>query len=391
MLAPLITYPYLVRVLGKELYGFVLTAQMLASYFSLIIDFGSNSVCAKHISLNRQNPQKLSEIVCSVFYIRLTLTIVGGLVYVLIVLLVPLYRNYFLLFLLSYGMTFNELLFPQYFYQGIEKMKFITLTNLAIKLIFISLIFIVVHTKADYIYVPVFYTLGYMVAGCIAIWYIFVHLRIPITRPSLATMKFYIKDSFAIFATDIVCTIKDKINYLLVGSYIGMDSVVIYDLGLKINGILNQPCTIIKTALFPRFVQSRNVKKILYSIGISFAITSLAVVVTNIFLPLIVTLFLDDCNIDLLPIRLLTIAPLMLSISVPIASNACIALGYNKYVFYSIIITTLTYLLALMYALFTNKLGSIYSFVCLALISYFVELSYRLFVFWKIYTDENKN
>lgn len=50
LLYPLITYPYLVDVLGKEIYGIVLTAQMLASYASLFIDFGSNFVCAKHVS-----------------------------------------------------------------------------------------------------------------------------------------------------------------------------------------------------------------------------------------------------------------------------------------------------------------------------------------------------
>ena len=52
LLYPLITYPYLVDVLGKEIYGIVLTAQMLASYASLFIDFGSNFVCAKHVSIN---------------------------------------------------------------------------------------------------------------------------------------------------------------------------------------------------------------------------------------------------------------------------------------------------------------------------------------------------
>ena len=51
LLYPLITYPYLVDVLGKEIYGIVLTAQMLASYASLFIDFGSNFVCAKHVSI----------------------------------------------------------------------------------------------------------------------------------------------------------------------------------------------------------------------------------------------------------------------------------------------------------------------------------------------------
>ena len=273
MIAPLITYPYLVRVLGMEVYGWVLTAQMLASYFSILIDFGSNSVCAKHVALANGDKSKLSEIVCSVFYTRFALAIIGFFVYIVIVILVPSYREHALLFLLSYGMTLNELLFPQYFYQGIEKMKLTAITNVVIKLIFIALIFIVVHAPEDYIYVPIFYAVGYGVAGLIAMWIIFRNMHIPISMPSWTAMKIYIKDSAAIFATDVVCTIKDKVNYLLVGSFVGMESVVVYDLGLKLNYILGQPYNIIRTVIFPRSVQTRNLQKIKRAIFFTFLIT----------------------------------------------------------------------------------------------------------------------
>ena len=384
MLAPLITYPYLVRVLGMELYGWVLTAQMLASYFSILIDFGSNSVCAKHVAVARGDKNKLSEIVCSVFYTRFAISFFGFFIYIAIVLLVPSYRQHALLFILSYGMTFNEFLFPQYFYQGIEKMKLTAITNVVVKLIFIGLIFIVVHSPEDYYYVPIFYAIGYGVAGLIAMWIIFHTMHIPFSRPNWSAMKIYIKDSAAIFATDIVCTIKDKVNYLLVGSYIGMESVVVYDLGLKLNSILSQPYNIIRTVIFPRSAQSRDLHKIKQSIIIIFLITLTLVIIVNIFLNPIVSFFIGTKSIDTLPIRLLLIAPVILSVSIPIATNMFIALGYNKYVFYSIIVTTIVYLLTLFILLATGTLNSIYSFVFLAIISYLTELIYRLLTCKKI-------
>lgn len=388
MLAPLITYPYLVRVLGMETYGWVLTAQMLASYFSIIIDFGSNSVCAKHVALAKDNNSLLSEIVCSVFYTRFFIAFVGFFVYLGIVLLVPSYREHLLLFMLSYGMTFNELFFPQYFYQGIEKMKLIAITNVVIKALFIALIFVVIHQPEDYICVPVFYTIGYGVAGIIALFFIFHKLSIPFSRPNKHAMIKYAKDSFSILATDIICTIKDKINYLLVGAYIGADSVVVYDLGLKLNTVLIQPYSIIKTVLFPRSAQTRNIQKIKTSIVAVFTITVVCVVLTEIFLQPIAAFFIGDDTIDLLPIRLLLIAPIILSVSVPIASNVCIALGYNKYVFYSILVTTGAYVIVLAGLALTDQLNSILSFVLLALIAYLVELIYRLFVFRRIAKEE---
>ena len=50
VIAPLITYPYLVRVIGRDMYGVFITAQVLVSYISLFVIWGSDSVCAKYKS-----------------------------------------------------------------------------------------------------------------------------------------------------------------------------------------------------------------------------------------------------------------------------------------------------------------------------------------------------
>lgn len=149
LLYPLITYPYLVRVLGKEIYGVVLTAQMLASYASLLIDFGSNFVCAKHVSVDRDNKKKLSEILSNVLFVRFVIFIVAFIAYLIIVYSVPIYRQYAWLFILTYGFTTNELLFPQFFFQGIEKMKFISIVSVITKLIMVCLIFMFVKEAHD--------------------------------------------------------------------------------------------------------------------------------------------------------------------------------------------------------------------------------------------------
>ena len=94
LLAPLITYPYLVDVLGMELYGLVITAQILVGYMVLVIDFGSNSVCAKNVSIHREDKQKLSEIVSSVLLIRLKLWLICLFAYVLLVFIIPTYNEY---------------------------------------------------------------------------------------------------------------------------------------------------------------------------------------------------------------------------------------------------------------------------------------------------------
>ena len=383
LIAPLITYSHLNHVLGQELYGLIITAQVLVSYCSLIIDFGSNSVCARHISINRNDNDKLSEIVSSVLCIRSALCIICLFLYLIVVLIIPTYRAHLLLFVFFYGITLNEVLFPQYFFQGIEKMKYSTLINILIRIVFIALVFITVKSKDDYLWVPLLYTIGYGIGGFVALYMIFVKMRVNFTRPSIDTMKFYIKDCLAILATDLICTVKDKLNYLLLGALTGMGNVVIYDLGLKINALINKPTEIIRVAMLPYFANKRDKRQLKKIIMITLTISSLLVIIANIFLPQIVDFFINK-EIVLWPIRVFSITPVLLSASLIIASNAFIAWGYNKYILHSIIITTVVYTISLITMYSLNLLDQLYSFIIIAVISYLSELIYRLIAFKRI-------
>ncbi len=384
LLAPLITYPYLVRVLGRELYGVVLTAQMLASYVSIFVDFGSNDVCAKHVSINRDDNIKLSEILSSVLFARFGIWIVCFFIYFIIVSVVPSYREHFILFLLTYFLSIQEFLFPQFFFQGFEKMKFTTYITIGIRLFFICLVFIVVRDPSDVLFVPILYSIGYLLGGIASLYIIHYRLNVHISKPSFKQMLYYVKDSSAIFATNLICTIKDKLNYLLVGTCVGMSDVVIYDLGVKINGFIEKPAGIIRVVLFPRIAKTRSLRNLKLSIIFTLGIVTTLVLLVNLFLPWIVQFFIGSNEIDLLPLRLFSFAPILASISVMIAINYFVAFGHNKYVLFSIIITTVVYVLVLMAFLLFGRLNSIYSFIIIALISYFAEFLYRIYVFNKM-------
>lgn len=383
MATPLITYPYLVRVLGKELYGWVITAQIVASYCSIFIDFGFKSVSAKHISIHRNNQEKLSEIISTILLSQWIIWIFCLIGYLFIIYWIPAYREHLWLFIFSFGLTFNELLFPQYYFQGIEKMKYITLINVFIRLIFVILTFFVIKSSQDYIYVPLISTIGYIIGGLWALYIIFIKHRIRFIMPAFNTISFYMKDAAPIFFTDIICTIKDKLNYLLLGGCVGMKEVVAYDLGSRFTNILVKPSSILATVLFPKMAKEKNIhlaQKICIIILIGMIICVLSL---NLFLPQIVHFFIAD-TIDLLPIRLYTLAPIILGLSSYIASNIIIALGYNKYILYSIIITTCIYLSLLALFYLEGYLNTITSFILLTLFSYMGELIYRLIIAKKI-------
>lgn len=386
---PLITYPYLVRVLGTELYGLVITAQILASYGSIVVDFGFKSVTARHIAIHRNNNEKLSEILSSVLTARFALWIISFIIYLTIVLLASKYRIHLKLFLFAFTLTFNELLYPQFFFQGIERMKVITYISITIRLIFLFLIFLLIKKPSDYIYVPLYLGIGYFIGGLISLYVIRYKYKIKYVVPSFSNIKYYLKDASPIFFTDIICTIKDKLNYLIIGHFIGMSQVVIYDLGAKFTSILTKPAGIIGTVLFPRIANTRDKKLFKKGAIIILLGTFIMVLIFNIFLPQIVYFFLNE-KVDLVPLRVFLLAPIIVSLSGFMASNFLIAFGKNRYILYSIILTTLFYCIGML-VIYYNNMNTLLFIIIVSVASYLVELLYRLFIVLKNYNHVKTN
>lgn len=383
LIAPLITYPYLVERLGLNLYGIILTAQVLASYVTIIVDFGSNKVSAKNISIYRDDSNKLSEVLSSILCIRFYLWILCFGLYFIIISLVPLYREYRLLFILSYLLTLYDLLFPQFFFQGLEKMRLVSILNVIIKLIFIILVFIFVRGESDYLLVPVLYAIGYIIVGAISLYIIFSKYSIKFNIPPIKIQYSYFKECLPVMATDLVCTIKDKLNYMFVGGFVGAADVVIYDLGLKFSSLITMPTNVITSVVLPKFAKNRSVSKIRVVLYFVLLMTIILVSLLNIFMQPIVRFFID-ASIDLVPLRIFSLAPIFLCAGSVIANNFYIGFGYTKYCLYSIIITTIAYIVVLLFIWLGGYIHSIYSFVFLSVIAYFVEFVFRLITFYSL-------
>lgn len=384
LIAPLLTYPYLINTLGSELYGWVILAQVVASYASLVVGFGFNIVTPKHVALHSGDPGKLSEIVSSVMIIRIGLWLVCLLLYCLVIAVIPAYAGYRWLFLLSFGCTFNELLFPVFYFQGIERMGYITWLTLIIRSVSVIGIFLFVREASDYLLVPVLTGSSYVIGGVLSLYVIFGQHKIRFQVPSFQAMKYYFSDASTIFLTDVISTIKDKLNYIIMGICVPMSQIVIYDLGSKITGLLSKPAYIIATVLYPRISRTTNTR--LFKFGLlSCALCTLVLVAfCCLFLPEIVGFFIKE-SINMIPIRIYLLAPLFLGASMFIAYDFLTAFGHIRYILKSIIVTTCVYAVLMLIAHCTGILHSVLPFVVITVISYLAELVYRIIVSRRIY------
>lgn len=260
ILFPLLTYPYLLRVIGLELYGVVLFAQAVMSYVSLVINFGFNMSSAKEVAVHRGDKGELSRIVSTTYISKSILWAACGVVYVAVVGSFPFFREHYMVYLLSYLLAFNELLLPAWFFQGMEKMKYITVVNVTSRLLFVAAIFIFVKDKGDYLYVPLLNGAGAVVAGLLALYIVFVKEGIRFMPSAIRGIKDDYRRSFPLFISSLSTQVYVNVNKLVVGSCLGMSEVSIYDVGEKVSHLMKLPIQVVAQATFPKISRGKDLK-----------------------------------------------------------------------------------------------------------------------------------
>jgi len=258
LVLPLITFPYLIRVLGKETYGLVIFAQALISYLAILVGFGFNISATKDISIHRNDKAKLSEIVSSVLIIKVLLMLLTFVILGVLLYYIPRTHGYTALFILSMWVCLFDVIFPIWYFQGVEQMKYIAYITMTSRLLFLGLIFIFIHSPQDFLYVPILYGTGALVAGAISMIIIFVKHKIQFRIQSYSNLKYYFKDSVPIFISNVSISLYVNTNKIIAGAFLGMAEVAYYDLAEKLTTVLKIPQNILSQSLFPKISKEKN-------------------------------------------------------------------------------------------------------------------------------------
>ena len=374
---PLITLPYQSRVLGVEKFGLVYFAYAFMAYFMILTDFGFGLSATREIAVNRHNKNNLSNIFSSVTILKLSLVLVSYILLVIITFFVPKIHDNWLIFQLSFLMVLGNAIYPVWFFQGMERMKYITFLNILSKVVFLILIFIFVKKSDDYIIVPLLNSLGFLVAGVIGMYFAIKHLGAKLYIPSLNSIKKQFKYSSDFFLSRVSVSLVTNTNSFCLG-LIGSNIMVGYYVAAeKIYQAMQGFCMPLNNALYPFVAKSRNIqlyKKIFY---IAILINIFVCAFIFIFAKDIITIFYGQ---PMLPayrvLRVFSVAMLLDFPTILIGYPFVAALGYTKETNRSVMFTAAFHIIGLTTLYFTNHLN-IYCISYLVAMSVLVTFSIR--------------
>ena len=385
---PLFLIPYLIQSLGMEgfgIYSFIFAIAMYGINFS---DYGFDLSATYHISLHKENQNKINQIFSSVLFIKFILAISFLLFLTLAIFSVEkLYLHKELLFL-SYGMYLGNILLPLWYFQGIEKMRFIMYLNGFLKLSFFLLVILLIKEPTDLGLLFLLHSITSIVVGTLGLYLAIKYFKVKLVPVTKDEIIFYLKDGWYIFTSKIAVQFYSTTSTIIAGFFVSPLILGYYSLSVKIMAAIGNLFDPITRVVYPYLIgvyQASNENFITRN-------KQLSVVILIIMIPvsLVVFFFAEEIlkvitgtekSIDILNIYLLKVTSLMLIIF-PYGSqltNILVTLKESK------VLNKILFIAALLNLIFAPILLHFYGIVGLiwlnAFIAYYMIVTKAYYVY----------
>ena len=252
MLFPLITFPYVCRVIEADGIGQINFFQSIISYISLFTCLGIPMYAIREIARDRSDVVQMNRTAMEILLLHSMLTLVGYAIVAILCLTVPQIQVNIPLFLILSLTIFFTAIGCEWFYQGIEDFKYITIRGLIIKTVSVVLLFIFVKSKTDLLYYGCYTVFG-VLGGNI---FNFFRLRKYIHRENIIFselhIKRHIKPVLKVFSFSVVTSIYLQLNTVLLGFLKNALAVGYFAAATKVMQMLLKMSACLGSVMMPR-------------------------------------------------------------------------------------------------------------------------------------------
>lgn len=251
LLFPLLTLPYITRVLRPENYGRVIYANSIISYFILFAGLGIGNYALREGAAVRDNKSKFNDFANQIFTLNVISTICSYILLAVTMLLVRKLHAYMMLIaIMSMGIVFTTL-GVSWVYKAYEEYTYITAVGWGMNIVTIIFIYVFVNNENDYYKYAIIWTLTYILPGILN----FIRLRKYIKLRFIFTKKIlvHLKPVLILFASSIATTIYLSTDTTILGFISGDYYTGLYAVSSRIYGVAKNILIAALTVSIPRF------------------------------------------------------------------------------------------------------------------------------------------
>ena len=255
-LAPLLVWPYLMTVLGAEQFGCISFAIAANQYLMIIVDFGFNFSSTKGIALAKGNQESINRLFSETLVAKLLL-LAGAFVLLLVIVAIPKFRIYAQTSLILFSMVVCSALTCVWLFQGLGKIRIVSIINCVSKIAILPLTFVLVRTSNDTLVAA--YILGgvYVVSAILSLLLVRLQRLARLVAITWSGIKAILKDSFPIFVSNAASSIYAMLFVVILGYFALPDEVGKYAAAEK---LMRMACYAVwlpvSQAFFPKICQT---------------------------------------------------------------------------------------------------------------------------------------
>lgn len=250
LIFPLITFPYVSRILLPVGTGKVAFATSVVTYFSMFAQLGIPTYGIRVCAQVRDDKEKLSRTVQELLFISLAMTALAYLLFFTGLCIVPRMRSDKALFLIVSSMIFFNSIGMEWLYKGLEEYTYITVRSIVFKVVSLGTMFLLVTKQSDYVIyggISIFAS-----SASNAFNFINAHKYVSLCPVGRYNFKQHLKPIMVFFAMSCATTIYTNLDTVMLGFMKTDEDVGYYNAAVKVKGILVSIITSLGTVLLPR-------------------------------------------------------------------------------------------------------------------------------------------
>ncbi len=336
--APLIVFPYLMMVLGAEKFGYIGFSLSVNQYLMLLVDFGFNLSATKKIAQAKDNPDEINKIFSATLWAKMGLLLISFIILLIFAFLIPRFQIYsttlLIMFLMVVGNAFSFI----WLFQGLGKIRIISIINIISKFSILPLTFIFVKSSNDYNVAAFIQSFVYILGSLITIG-VLLHKKLITNWFTIIgfEIKKELKAAYPIFLSNAATSIYTALFVVILGYYSTPVEVGKYAAAEKImRGFCFLIFTPISQAFYPK-ISSLSVKSPMKALDLT---KKILIFIIGIMLLLFILLFFFSTPImhflgkdyegtDTI-FKIMSIAPLFIALGGVLGQFGLLAIGNDK-------------------------------------------------------------
>ena len=310
--------PFLLRTLGAERFGAIVFTQSIVQYFVLIVDYGFNMTAPRDIA-RAKDQSEIARIFSSVMSAKL---IMLGAISIFSLLAIETLDSIveidLLLFLATFPIAIGNLMFPVWFFQGIQQMKYITISSTIARASILILLFATVKSPEDYLTAAFLQSCFMLIAGILSLGIILKSHRYVFVIPKFSEIRQAFSDGWQIFISTVAINLYTTTNTVVLGALTSNSTVGFFSAAMKLIDAVKGLMSAISQAVYPHVsAQKDRAVRFIWKFGKIFVGLFLGISIGTFFGAefIVQILFGDGYDESVLILKILAWLPFVISIS----------------------------------------------------------------------------